>query len=168
LKRNRLQLWGEAAKYEAEGESIVLDKKLWPAVGEEQEKRRVKDPWEDILNNIPTHVYHGLYGPTEFSYAKKGDDVSILGTQIRYLSKDRSCEMVASADLLKYVLNIPTQQQTNAHGMRVAAVMKRLGWEHGRVFINGGQVKGYRRPIIHWEAKDFDWKLPEPKTARQY
>ena len=159
LKRNRLQLWGEAAKYEAEGESIVLDKKLWPAVGEEQEKRRVKDPWEDILANIPTHTEFGLYGNRiEFSYAKKGDDVSNLGTQIRYRSKDKSCEMVASADLLKYVLNIPTQQQTNAHGMRVAAVMKREQWEKRPVFINGKQVKGYSRPITAAQAKDFDWK----------
>ena len=38
LERDRLQLWGEAAKYEADGESITLAEKLWPAAAAEQEK----------------------------------------------------------------------------------------------------------------------------------
>ena len=164
LKRDRLQLWGEAAKYEAEGESIVLDKKLWPKAAEEQEKRRVKDPWEDILNNIPTHVAYEMYSMPHnmFIYLKEGDETS-GATQIRYLSKDRHYEMAASADLLAHVLGIPTQQQTNAQGMRLAAVMKRNEWEHSRFYIDGVQVKGYRRPITAAQAKDYDWKDPEPK-----
>lgn len=170
LKRERLQLWGEAAKYEAEGESIELDKKLWPEVGKAQEERRVKDPWEEFLNNIPTHIQRGLYGEVEIYHCKKGDEEPEGVIQIRFLSKDRQYEMVASADLLKHVINIPIDRQTNAHGMRVAAVMKREKWEKDRVFINGKQVKGYRRPVTAAEAKDYDWKKPEPKKkkARQY
>ena len=154
LKRDRLQLWGEAAKYESEGESIVLDKKLWPVVGEEQEKRRVKDPWEDILHDIPTHVAYDGHHHSLFFHHKEGDEVEEGATQIRYLSKDRSCEMVASAEVLKHVLGIPIERQTNAHGMRVAVIMKRENWEHRPVFIDGKQVKGYRRPITRSEAKD--------------
>jgi predicted P-loop ATPase len=48
LRRDRLQLWGEAANHEAAGESTVLDKDLWRAAGAEQEERRTKDPREEI------------------------------------------------------------------------------------------------------------------------
>ena len=53
LRRDRLQLLGEAAKYESAGESITLDEELWPASRVEQEKRRTKDPWEDIVPTFP-------------------------------------------------------------------------------------------------------------------
>lgn len=56
LRRDRLQLLGEAATYEAEGESLVLDKSLWADAATEQEKRRSKHPWEDILADIPETV----------------------------------------------------------------------------------------------------------------
>jgi predicted P-loop ATPase len=167
LKRDRLQLWGEAATYEAAGESIVLDRKLWPKVGAEQEKRRVKDPWEDILENIPTHVDEGQYGnKLDFMYLEKGEEPISGSIQIRYLSKDRSREEVASADLLQFVLGVHPQHQTNAHAMRLLTVMKRLGWEKGRVYLGKARqhhddevrIRGYSRPISETAAKDFDWK----------
>lgn len=39
------QLWAEAAHREAAGESIRLDPALWAAAGEEQDARRVEDPF---------------------------------------------------------------------------------------------------------------------------
>ena len=66
LRRDRLQLLGEAAKYKSAGESITLDEKLWPASRLEQEKRRTKDPWEDILADIPSHVWDCEHGRYEF------------------------------------------------------------------------------------------------------
>jgi predicted P-loop ATPase len=167
LKRDRLQLWGEAAKYEAVGESIVLDSKLWPAVGAEQEKRRVKDPWEEILNNIPTHAEYALYGNRiEFFYVKKGDNAEGYH-QIRYLRKDRSHEEVTSADLLQYVLSIPVQQQMTAHNMRLATIMKRLGWKAERVHINNNRVRGFTRPISAADARDFEWEEPPVKKKSE-
>ena len=47
LKKDRLQLWGEAAHYQSKGESLTLDESMWADAGVEQEERRVKDPWED-------------------------------------------------------------------------------------------------------------------------
>ena len=49
LRRDRDQLWAEAAHREAEGESIRLRQELWPKAEQEQEARRVEDPWEEIL-----------------------------------------------------------------------------------------------------------------------
>ena len=56
LRRDRDQLWGEAATLEAKGASIVLDPALWPAAAEEQEKRRIRDTWEDVIENMPPAV----------------------------------------------------------------------------------------------------------------
>ena len=53
LKRDREQLLGEAATYEADGESITLDPSLWGDAREAQEQRRVADPWEDLLRYRP-------------------------------------------------------------------------------------------------------------------
>lgn len=51
VKRDRDQLWGEAAFREGVGESIRLDRALWAAAGVEQEKRMaaVEDPFTDVF-----------------------------------------------------------------------------------------------------------------------
>lgn len=49
LKRDRDQLWAEAAQREREGASIVLRQELWSAAGSEQLAREEGDPWDDIL-----------------------------------------------------------------------------------------------------------------------
>jgi len=49
LKRDRDQLWAEAAQREREGASIVLDRKLWGTARVEQEAREEQDPWDDVL-----------------------------------------------------------------------------------------------------------------------
>jgi hypothetical protein len=115
-------LIGEAATYEAAGESIVLDPSLWADAREAQEQRRAADPWEDILACMPNSIIH------------KSDD---------------GFERVASAEILKQVLEIPAAQQNPAHWQRLAHVMKHIGWgrnDGGRVTINGTPVRGYIRP----------------------
>jgi len=49
LSSDRDQLWVEAAVREADGASIRLDPQLYLAASGEQEKRRVIDPWESML-----------------------------------------------------------------------------------------------------------------------
>jgi predicted P-loop ATPase len=49
LRRDRDQLWAEAAQREGEGASIVLNRKLWNAARVEQEAREEGDPWDDVL-----------------------------------------------------------------------------------------------------------------------
>jgi predicted P-loop ATPase len=150
IKRDRLQLWGEAAKYEAEGESIVLNEKLWPAAAKEQEKRRVKDPWEDIVADMPTHVEIGEHGDIELKHLEPGKEPEFTAgsVQIIYRSGDR--ELVASTDVLKYVLGVPIDRQNVQHAMRLSNVMRLTGWkspQSGRIRIGGGkQVRGYFRP----------------------
>jgi predicted P-loop ATPase len=127
LIQDREQLIGEAATYEAAGQSIVLDQSLWSDARAAQEQRRVADPWEDILANMsnwPMQVIH-----------RSGDGF----------------ERVATARVLTDVLNIPPAQQTSAVTQRLAHAMEHAGWQRnpgGRVTINGTPVRGYKRPEI--------------------
>ena len=52
LRRDRDQLWAEAAEREAQGESIRLAPDLWSAAGAHQEQRRAADPWEELLEPL--------------------------------------------------------------------------------------------------------------------
>jgi predicted P-loop ATPase len=49
LKRDRDQLWAEAAAREATGISIRLSPELWPNARAEQTKRLTRDPWLEAL-----------------------------------------------------------------------------------------------------------------------
>jgi predicted P-loop ATPase len=51
IKRDRDQLWAEAAQREAAGESIRLPEELWAVAAVEQEARRSIDPWEELLDD---------------------------------------------------------------------------------------------------------------------
>jgi hypothetical protein len=143
LKRSQLQLWGEAAKREADGESLVLDETLWPAAAAEQEKRRVRDPWEQILGDIPETI-----SVSTGAYSEK--TVTII-----HRDHDKEEDFVASADLLEHVLGIPPGRQEVRDAMRLANVMRHLDWEDGgnprTVADPRGagkrRLRGYVRPI---------------------
>ena len=142
IRRDRLQLWGEAAKYESVGERITLDEALWPDAEVEQEDRRAKDPWEDIVADIPQSTTRGA-----------ADNHTERTVQLIYCDDDLADvtgykkEKVASADLLQHLLNIPIAQQKTEHTMRLSTVMRRAGWtrDSNKVTINGKQVRGYWR-----------------------
>ena len=52
LRRDRDQLWAEAAAREAAGASIRLPPELWSAAAICQEQRRTPDPWEETLEPL--------------------------------------------------------------------------------------------------------------------
>jgi predicted P-loop ATPase len=141
LRRDRLQLLGEAAKHQSSGENIVLDESLWATAGEEQEHRRVKDPWENVLENVPYLKDHEYF---------RGGVRTAKTVTIIHVDKAMRQELIAASDLLEYVLDIPIAQQTVTTSMRLSTVMRQLGWErnsNGRVTIKGERVKGYFRHL---------------------
>ncbi|MBR1216198.1 VapE domain-containing protein [Bradyrhizobium sp. JYMT SZCCT0180] len=133
LRRDRQLLWGEAAKYESAGESITLDETLWPKARDEQEKRRTRHPWEDVLTDIPDRVVVDLDAAVQIIHRLEGQ------------------ERVKSSDLLTYVLRVPVGQQRRDHSMTLATIMKLAGWERhpnsNKVTIGGKQVRGYFRTV---------------------
>jgi hypothetical protein len=139
LRRDRMHLIGEAARYQSDGESVVLDETLWPAAGAEQEKRRIKDPWEDALEHIPTW-WSAIEG--------YDDDHRPIKNNIIVVHLVEGQEVVAAATLMKYVLDTPIGRQSRATSMRLSTTMQQLGWQrhkNGYVSINGERVKGYYR-----------------------
>lgn len=52
LRRDRDQLWAEAATREAEGAAIRLDPALWAEAAAEQDARRVEDPYFERLHGV--------------------------------------------------------------------------------------------------------------------
>src|SRR5262245_38166955 len=56
LRRDRDQVWAEAAMREAKGESIRLARDLWPEAAEEQRQRLADDPFVAILANHLGHL----------------------------------------------------------------------------------------------------------------
>jgi predicted P-loop ATPase len=140
LRRDRLQLIGEAARYQSAGESVVLDEAMWDEASAEQEHRRTKDPWENALEHIP------MWWDTIEGYDSDHHPIK-KGVLIIHLVDDQ--EVVSAATLLKHILEIPIGHQTQATTMRLSTVMKQLGWQrhkNGYVSIDRERVKGYFRP----------------------
>jgi predicted P-loop ATPase len=52
LRRDRDQLWAEAAAREANGESIRLARELWPTAAKEQQQRLADDPYVVVLEKV--------------------------------------------------------------------------------------------------------------------
>jgi predicted P-loop ATPase len=57
LWRDRDQLWAEAVAAEATGESVRLDPELYGAATEQQEQRRVDDPWVTLFEDALANIY---------------------------------------------------------------------------------------------------------------
>ena len=49
VRRDRDQLWAEAAAAEAKGEVLTIPEALWPDVEARQQSRLLSDPWEEAL-----------------------------------------------------------------------------------------------------------------------
>jgi hypothetical protein len=117
---------------------LVLDEALWGEAGIEQEARRVTDPWEDILRNMPELTTYGYWK----------DGVRHEGLR-RIIHHDGDEDKVIASHLLEYVLGIQPGNQTTQHTMRLSTVMKNVGWQrpkNGYVSITGlGRMKGYFR-----------------------
>jgi predicted P-loop ATPase len=143
LRADRLQLWGEAAHYQSRGEALTIDEKMWSDAGEEQEKRRVKDPWETVLAGMPEMVEKKKWDQEAEEYAV---------TNIHWIIHNiGDQERVASEAILTHVLEVPIARQTTSDAMRLANAMKAQGWQrtsNGKVTINGKQVRGYFRWVV--------------------
>lgn len=127
LRRDRDQLWAEAAHYEAEGESIRLPKRLWPVAAKHQEIRYTATAIEERLEKVLGDAKGGIMGKI------RSDDVwRILG---RGEASGR----------------LPNQQETNERG----AAMRRLGFEHGKRSFGGKTMNCYVRGTVDERGKEI-------------
>jgi hypothetical protein len=126
LRADRLQIWGEAAAAESLGETLVLDRALWGAAGDEQEKRRAIDPWEDELGNLVP-----MSGPAPVGCERIED---WNGEQF-----------ISNLSVNEYLGGYRRQVLNSGSGRKIAELMKRLGWERCSRKVSGMTVRGYKR-----------------------
>jgi predicted P-loop ATPase len=99
LRRDRDQLWAEAAAADTHGEPLTLDEDLHALVAEQQDERLIKDVWEDLLANV------------------KPEAVSADGI-----------ERVSTETLLIFHLRLPLDKINDGTTKRLRNSMRRLGW----------------------------------------
>jgi len=117
LKRDRDQIWAEAAKLEAEGFPIYLSKELEIEAGKATDARMLPEPWLDALQNISGHV---------------SDGIEKVATQTLFNADN---------------ININTGQLKGFHYKKASKIMRSLGWEGPKqMWIDGKKVRGYSRP----------------------
>jgi predicted P-loop ATPase len=152
LKRDRLQLIGEAAACESGGEEITLDPALWGAAAIEQDARRVQDAWEDVLADMPTHAIEDQFGRIECFNLAEGQPEE--QGYIKIVHTEDGLEKVASATIMRYVLQMRHDRLPENIAMRLSAVMRQIGWERpeNKISIAGKQVRGYVRAIPDHEG----------------
>jgi putative DNA primase/helicase len=115
LARDRDQLWAEAvAAYHAGERWWLTDDDLKRMVAEEQEDRRIPDPWEAI-------IAAWLDNPSK---APDRDGTRMLLN----LEGGR----VTIAQILEHAIVKPAERQTPGDMMRCGAVLRLLGWEKKR------------------------------------
>lgn len=114
LAMDRDQLWAEAVKMEARGDSIRLPEHLWKVAGDEQELRRELDAWESVIETY-------LEGIEPASSGRK------------QVITDRLWEM----------LGIEAARRDRLGSMRISEIMQRFGYHRGRVRENGEVKVGY-------------------------
>jgi predicted P-loop ATPase len=120
LKRERDQLFGEAAALEATGMS-----KYWADARVEQDKRRYVDHWEDI-------VTEALEGNIVISSIYKGAAV----------------HCVVAVEIMTQVLELSIRECDKRNGKRLGRIMRSLGWDRVKMPINGGPPRWcYVRPL---------------------
>jgi predicted P-loop ATPase len=137
IKRDRDQLWAEAAAIETTGEPLVIPEKLWPAAKLQQQSRMEPDAWLDILAaHLAARTIKGKTIEGQFAVASDSDGNGQYRAATEYL--------------LANVLSIPVERQNNNHTKRLAAVMRELGWtlKADPMRIGKSSLKrGYIKPI---------------------
>jgi putative DNA primase/helicase len=114
LARDRDQVWAEAvAAYHAGETWWIDDDQLRRVAQEEQELRRIEDPWEAV-------VADWLDSPTRAN----SDGIRIP------LELDGG--RVAVQQILEHAIARPAERQTKSDQMRVGKILKLLGWSKSR------------------------------------
>lgn len=118
ITAQRDQLWAEAVVMFRDGYRWWL---LPEDAVEQQEDRFAEDSWQGIIQRwLAGKMMDSAY-PSRITMAGNGQAV----------------EWVTTAELLSWALGIDVGKHGKPEQMRVAAIMRRLRWEHARVMVNG-------------------------------
>jgi predicted P-loop ATPase len=136
VRRDRDQLWAEAAAAEAAGEALIIPEELWGEIEERQASRMIPDPWEDLLGD-------GAGDGDIFWNMIKGVDY------VQMADKNGAPQWrVKSAALMSKKLGFTPDRMNSGHSRRLGAVVRKLGWEGPDTMKFGAKSdKGYCKPV---------------------
>jgi putative DNA primase/helicase len=152
VRRDRDQLWAEAAVAEATAEPLTIPPELWDAASIVQQARVAHDPWEDEIERKLARLRKDKV--KDGAYWVDIDD-----------NGDREWRVASSYLLGEFVLGIDVDRQTNAVTKRLAEVMRTLGWSKSPTAIRVGNAvcRGYTKPIDEQITKPIA-EEDEPKA----
>jgi hypothetical protein len=122
IRRCRDQMHAEAVVAWRNGESSTPQKELWDAARKEQRKRRISDPWEDVIGD----ALRKQIGLNAKLPKGTGSEMAEPNGVREIDHKGRKVWFVPSAMIMSNVLGISTAQQHGLSGRRARAVMARL------------------------------------------
>jgi hypothetical protein len=134
LRRDRDQLWAEAAAAEAEGESVRLPENLWAAAAQEQEARRVEEPFAITLGAVLGDITGRL---------RAADVWQVLNIADGHRTQDHNARLGDAMRELGW-----------------ARVKQRFGGSPEWCYVRGTETERLRRVVLHesggrWRA-DFE------------
>ena len=151
IRRERDQLWAEAAHREALGESIRLDAGLWTAAAREQEARQIDDPWGLILREFLCLDPPEQGGMLDEMYADVLKEWK--GPKDRLLLRD-----------IWLALGIEPTRQDERSAERINAVMQALGYEKKQARGLKNDMGGWLSPEDAQSAKRW-CRIEEPDDS---
>ncbi len=135
FRRDRDQLFAEAAVEEATGESLVLPGEHWPQAAALQDSRMVSDAWaEDRLG-----MFREKDGLVNFASLSGGNVEQVTN------AAGESVWRVTSDYILTTVMKVQPERQNTAQFKKVAAIMRKWGWTKVDFRFRGKMCKGYER-----------------------
>lgn len=162
VRRDRDQIWGEAARLEREAVSVNIPEELWGEARAAQEARRISDPWEDIAASLPRFI--------TVRDADGRQQVRIIHFSKESLGLEHwnpaPTERAESRVLLEHAFGVAPAQQTQFHYKRLSTVMEKAGWRRtksGVLRIGGKNTRGYWRPAADDETA---YAPPPPPQQR--
>jgi hypothetical protein len=160
VRKDRDQLWAEAAAAEGDGEGLVIPQQLWPDVAAQQEARMEVDPWEDTIARELARLIRLASRRVEGSFVIEG---SFAGAA----DANGNPEWRVSTDhLLTDVLSLPKERQNNNHTKRLAGIMRGLGWLRCETPMRFGKAvaRGFRKPCVESDVTGATRSLHVPLT----
>jgi predicted P-loop ATPase len=130
LKKDRDQLWAEAAYRESKNESIRLSEGLWKSAFEQQESRRELDAWEETIQTF-----------------LEGLEVTEAGRQQTSVESVWEC------------LAIEVARRDRMGGKRISEIMQRFGFTRRTIREEGKALNGYvkeKTKLILLKKEDED------------
>jgi Virulence-associated protein E-like domain/Bifunctional DNA primase/polymerase, N-terminal len=129
LRRDRDQLWAEAAAREAAGASIRLPRELWPAAALEQQERVVENPFVSVLDRTLREYDEKV--PAE--HDKRGRVIKPAE-----FVEGPSLEGKITTEDLWTIVGLRPVQRTQPYCELLGAAMQQLGWEKTNLRVGHG------------------------------